>query len=247
MALRQRKAKDPVLPLHSVNDDGDDGDGRRSQPLMPYSSSSTRKRSTVGEPNLVYRVYIPIFGFFVVAFGFAYLTIGGHFGIVHHAHHHHDHDHQHQHQQQHELLKHRHYHDHTAGRLHADPDDTDKIGTKEPHVLTASKPIVTAEPSSSSSSLSSSSKIGSHNKNNNNKKKIKIRCHDGGGNGYLNDDYCDCEDGSDESTTSACSHLTIQQSTFHCLDGTAILYASRVNDGVKDCLDGSDEVTSSSS
>jgi hypothetical protein len=60
--------------------------------------------------------------------------------------------------------------------------------------------------------------------------------------GYLNDDYCDClEDGSDEPNTSACSHVLVQQPTFHCADGTAIIFASRVKDGVRDCLDGSDE------
>lgn len=60
--------------------------------------------------------------------------------------------------------------------------------------------------------------------------------------GYLNDDYCDCLDGSDEPRTSACSYLTVQRPTFHCADGTAVLFASRVNDGIRDCLDGSDEV-----
>ena len=60
--------------------------------------------------------------------------------------------------------------------------------------------------------------------------------------GYLNDDYCDCLDGSDEPSTSACSYLTVQRPTFHCADGTAVLFASRVNDGILDCLDGSDEI-----
>ena len=67
-----------------------------------------------------------------------------------------------------------------------------------------------------------------------------MRCPDGTV-GYLDDDYCDCSDGSDESKTSACSHLTVQKTMFHCADGTGILYSSRVRDGVQDCLDGSDE------
>lgn len=61
-------------------------------------------------------------------------------------------------------------------------------------------------------------------------------------NGVLNDDYCDCADGSDEPATSACSHLLIQQPTFHCRDGTLVLFSSRVNDGIVDCPDGSDEL-----
>jgi protein kinase C substrate 80K-H len=61
--------------------------------------------------------------------------------------------------------------------------------------------------------------------------------------GYLNDDYCDClEDGSDEPNTSACSHVLVQRPTFHCADGTAIIFASRVMDGIRDCPDGSDEL-----
>jgi hypothetical protein len=56
-----------------------------------------------------------------------------------------------------------------------------------------------------------------------------------------NDEYCDCLDGSDESQTSACSHLLIQTKTFQCTSSPQQIYASRVNDGVCDCSDGSDE------
>ena len=75
-----------------------------------------------------------------------------------------------------------------------------------------------------------------------------------GSHGYLNDDYCDCLDGSDEPRTSACSHLLVRQPVFHCdtrgaalgsvgaSEGTLeVIYASRVGDGVKDCANGSDE------
>jgi len=61
-------------------------------------------------------------------------------------------------------------------------------------------------------------------------------------NGVLNDDYCDCPDGSDEPNTSACSHVLVQQPTFHCRDGSLVLFASRVNDGIPDCPDASDEL-----
>ena len=57
----------------------------------------------------------------------------------------------------------------------------------------------------------------------------------------VNDDYCDCNDGSDEPGTSACAN-----SQFYCANKGHVgqyLPASRVNDGICDCCDGSDEAS----
>lgn len=69
-----------------------------------------------------------------------------------------------------------------------------------------------------------------------------IRCRDGSKTipiQRVNDEFCDCADGTDEPGTSACP-----SGKFYCRNRGHIpylLFSSRVNDGICDCCDGSDE------
>ncbi|XP_030471904.1 glucosidase 2 subunit beta-like isoform X2 [Syzygium oleosum] len=69
-----------------------------------------------------------------------------------------------------------------------------------------------------------------------------IKCKDGSkkfARAQLNDDFCDCPDGTDEPGTSACPGAK-----FYCRNAghtPVLVYSSRVNDGICDCCDGSDE------
>ncbi|KAM7279745.1 hypothetical protein ACFE04_006879 [Oxalis oulophora] len=69
-----------------------------------------------------------------------------------------------------------------------------------------------------------------------------IKCRDGSKKftiSQLNDDFCDCPDGSDEPGTSACPNGKMYCKNVGHIPLT--LFSSRVNDGICDCCDGSDE------
>jgi len=60
----------------------------------------------------------------------------------------------------------------------------------------------------------------------------------------VNDDYCDCADGSDEPGTSACARADRTPTMFYCRNKgfrSKRIFSSFVNDGICDCCDGSDE------
>ncbi|XP_078162486.1 calmodulin-binding protein isoform X2 [Carex rostrata] len=69
-----------------------------------------------------------------------------------------------------------------------------------------------------------------------------IKCKDGSkkfSRDLLNDEFCDCPDGTDEPGTSACP-----EGKFYCQNSghaPLVVFSSRVNDGICDCCDGSDE------
>lgn len=76
----------------------------------------------------------------------------------------------------------------------------------------------------------------------------EFKCFDGKGGPLpataINDEFCDCADGSDEPGTGACAGQTT--TVFYCRNEGSTprrVYASRVGDGICDCCDGSDEAS----
>ncbi|XP_050349616.1 uncharacterized protein LOC126773036 [Nymphalis io] len=57
----------------------------------------------------------------------------------------------------------------------------------------------------------------------------------------LNDDFCDCEDGTDEPSTTACPDGIFYCDTQSPRKQSLSIPSSKVNDGICDCCDGSDE------
>lgn len=57
----------------------------------------------------------------------------------------------------------------------------------------------------------------------------------------VNDEFCDCEDGTDEPSTSACVNGSFYCETQYRNRPVNKIPSSQVNDGICDCCDGSDE------
>ncbi|CAK1543788.1 unnamed protein product [Leptosia nina] len=58
---------------------------------------------------------------------------------------------------------------------------------------------------------------------------------------YVNDDFCDCDDGTDEPSTNACPSGIFYCDTQYPKSSINSIPSGQVNDGICDCCDGSDE------